>query len=87
MDDPKTGTLTQDNHNFSQYIMNVEPEDTMISDPFLDEVQVDETDLEDYDVDDIINSLDNYDDDAEALASAGWGTDEDYGCFSGGDDW
>lgn len=24
--------------------------------------------------------------DAEALASAGWGTDEDYGCF-GGDDW
>jgi hypothetical protein len=24
--------------------------------------------------------------DAEALASAGWGTDEDYGCY-GGDEW
>lgn len=26
-------------------------------------------------------------DDAEALASAGWGTDEDYGCYGGGDDY
>jgi len=26
--------------------------------------------------------------DGEALASAGWGTDEDYGCYGGfGDDW
>ena len=25
-------------------------------------------------------------DDADALASAGWGTDEDYGCY-GGDEW
>lgn len=25
-------------------------------------------------------------DDAEALASAGFGTDEDYGCFNGGED-
>jgi hypothetical protein len=24
--------------------------------------------------------------DADALASAGWGTDEDYGCFDGGCD-
>ena len=31
------------------------------------------------------NDLDNLLDDAEALASAGWGTDEDYGYF-GGDD-
>lgn len=25
--------------------------------------------------------------DADVLASAGWGTDEDYGYFGGGDDW
>ena len=31
------------------------------------------------------DDLDNLLDDAEALASAGWGTDEDYGYF-GGDD-
>jgi len=30
--------------------------------------------------------LDNYEDDGEALASCGWGTDEDYGCY-GGEEW
>jgi hypothetical protein len=33
---------------------------------------------------------DNYTDaeaDADTLASAGYGTDEDYGCFDSGDDW
>ena len=33
---------------------------------------------------------DNYSDveaDADTLASAGMGTDEDYGCFDSGDDW
>ena len=25
--------------------------------------------------------------DADTLASAGWGTDEDYGCFGGGEDY
>lgn len=25
--------------------------------------------------------------DAETFASAGWGTDEDYGYYGGGDDW
>ncbi len=54
----------------------------MTFDPFLDEIQID-----DYDVDDIINSLDNYDDDADVFASIRWGTDEDYGYFGGGDDW
>ena len=29
----------------------------------------------------------DYSDDAEALASAGLGTDEDYGYFGDGDDW
>lgn len=31
------------------------------------------------------NSIDDMSDDAQALASAGWGTDEDYngGCFGG----
>lgn len=34
--------------------------------------------------------FEGYDDvfaDADALASAGWGTDEDYGCYEGGDDY
>ena len=31
------------------------------------------------------DDLDNLLDDAEALASAGWGTDEDYGYFGGAD--
>lgn len=45
-----------------------------------DYVEIDENDWsEPYD------DLDNLLDDAEALASAGWGTDEDYGYF-GGDD-
>lgn len=26
-------------------------------------------------------------DHASALASVGWGTDEDYGCYEGADDW
>lgn len=30
--------------------------------------------------------VDDFYDDAEALASIGWGTDEDYGYFGGGDD-
>lgn len=30
---------------------------------------------------------DNFSDDGEALASIGWGTDEDYGCYDGGDEW
>jgi hypothetical protein len=30
---------------------------------------------------------DDLSDDGEALASAGMGTDEDYGCFDSGDDW
>ena len=45
-----------------------------------DYVEIDENDWsEPYD------DLDNLLDDAEALASAGWGTDEDYG-YVGGDD-
>ena len=45
-----------------------------------DYVEIDENDWsEPY------NDLDNLLDDADALASAGWGTDEDYGYF-GGDD-
>ena len=34
--------------------------------------------------DDTPTTFDYYDD-AEALASAGWGTDEDYGCYNGED--
>ena len=30
---------------------------------------------------------DDFSDDGEALASIGWGTDEDYGCYDGGDEW
>lgn len=29
----------------------------------------------------------DHSDDAEAFASCGWGTDEDYGYYGGGDDW
>lgn len=38
------------------------------------------------DDDDYSRRVDDYSDDAEALASIGWGTDEDYGYFGGGDD-
>lgn len=31
-------------------------------------------------------SVDDQSDDAEALASAGFGTDEDYGCYCGGEE-
>lgn len=37
-----------------------------------------------------LDNEDNYSDaeaDADTLASAGMGTDEDYGCFDSGDDW
>lgn len=81
------GTLPLANKLLSLYIMTNPQEEIMSYDPFLDDVQIDETEIEDYDVEEIMNSLDNYDDDAEVLASAGWGTDEDYGYFGGGDDW
>lgn len=48
------------------------------------EVEVD-WDEEDYDEDDYDDSMDG--DHASGLASAGWGTDEDYGCFDAGDVW
>jgi hypothetical protein len=59
----------------------------MTFDPFIDKVQIEETeyDYDHWDEDEIIdslNSLDNYMDDAEVLASAGWGTDEDYGMMN-----
>lgn len=44
---------------------------------------------EDEDLDDEILLQREEDDrfaDGDALASAGWGTDEDYGCFDSGDD-
>jgi len=40
-------------------------------------------DESDYDYDDYDDSMDG--DHESALASCGWGTDEDYGCY--GDDW
>ena len=45
----------------------------------------DYVEIEENDWSEPYNDLDNLLDDAEALASAGWGTDEDYGYF-GGDD-
>ncbi|SUZ60728.1 uncharacterized protein METZ01_LOCUS13582 [marine metagenome] len=45
-------------------------------------------DLEFGDID--MSYEDNYTDaeaDADTLASAGWGTDEDYGCFDNGQEW
>ena len=32
------------------------------------------------------HSVDDMSDDAEVLASAGWGTDEDYGYYGGGEE-
>jgi hypothetical protein len=47
---------------------------------------VSESDTDDEDEDDYERRyIDDYSDDAEALASAGWGTDEDYGFY--GDDY
>jgi hypothetical protein len=46
------------------------------------EVDWDEEDYDEYDYDD---SMDG--DHESGLASAGWGTDEDYGYFGGGEDW
>ena len=45
----------------------------------------DYVEIEENDWSEPYDDLDNLLDDAEALASAGWGTDEDYGYF-GGDD-
>lgn len=45
-----------------------------VTDDYLDELNSAEMPDEDYYIDD-------YSDDAEALASAGWGTDEDYGHY------
>lgn len=74
----------------------------MTFDPYLDKLQIEETipdeefipddeySDENWDVNEIVdsvNTLDNYMDDAEVLASAGWGTDEDYGYYGGTDDW
>ena len=44
-----------------------------------DDEEIDPADDFDYEYDDSWM-------DADALASAGWGTDEDYGCY-GGDEW
>ena len=62
--------------------------------PFLNETQIEE--LEEFGMleltEEICESMteyfgaDNYSDDGDALASAGWGTDEDYGYF-GNDDY
>ena len=43
------------------------------------EIMIDRNEIDDYD-----ESMDG--DHESALASAGWGTDEDYGCY-GGEDW
>ena len=43
------------------------------------EIMIDRNEVDDYD-----ESMDG--DHESALASAGWGTDEDYGCY-GGEDW
>ena len=56
-------------------------------DPFTYNPQIEDELIEEDDDCDDFHGLDDYSDDAEALASAGWGTDEDYGYFGGGDDW
>jgi hypothetical protein len=63
--------------------------------PFLSEPQIEE--LENFGMleltEEICDSMvdffgaDDYSDDGDALASAGWGTDEDYGYFGGAEDW
>lgn len=60
-------------------------------DPFLTNPQIEESDPFDdmtpeeieevMDIEDDFYNIDDYYDDASALASAGWGTDEDYGTF------
>lgn len=40
--------------------------------------------VDDYEPDQFLNDVEA---DADALASAGWGTDEDYGYFGGLEDW
>lgn len=50
---------------------------------FYDEPEDVEDDIEDEDYED---SWSDVDADADTLASAGWGTDEDYG-YDGGDNW
>lgn len=53
---------------------------------FPDEEDGDEGDEGD-DLDGEAVGPDDLSDDGEALASVGWGTDEDYGCYDGGDEW
>lgn len=63
--------------------------------PFLSEPQIEE--LEEFGMLELTEEIcdqmvdffgaDDYSDDADAFASAGWGTDEDYGYNGGSDDW
>ena len=54
-----------------------------LTDPQIDELP--ELDELEYDLDpedlEPFNPLDDYSDDGDAFASAGWGTDEDYGFY------
>jgi len=67
-------------------------DDLQIEDHFDDSIEPGDTTLDadgdpDGDPDDGPNYGNNSLDDAEALASAGFGTDEDYGYYGGGDEW
>ncbi len=53
----------------------------------LDGDDLDGDDLDGDDLDGETVGPDDLSDDAEALASVGWGTDEDYGGYDGGDEW
>lgn len=52
-----------------------------------DEDEEEEWDEEEEEWDEESEDTDDVGADAETLASAGWGTDEDYGHYGGGDDW
>jgi len=58
-----------------------------MSDAYLNDTQIEELSEFFYSETEEEYFLDNYSDDAEALASAGFGTDEDYGCFDCFDFW
>lgn len=70
----------------------------MYEDSYIDAAYEDRTAYDDYGFGpyDGPTPYDDYEDDdgytdaeadADTLASAGWGTDEDYGYYGGGDDW
>ena len=76
--------FTPDRKDFEEMFEHLDdPQELNFEDD--DYVEIDE---EDYEADPYRGAFieDSYLDDAEAFASAGWGTDEDYGYF-GGDDY